>query len=470
MTFTRSLPAPANASCLVSSAATLLICIGATTEARANTPWTLQSALGTAPALKLSGSFRARYEHLDGQARPGFDSTDEAISLRTTLFAEYTLQQFRFGAEMYDSRVYIADRASAVTSNEVNALELPQLYVAGDFGNVLDQDVDATVHLGRLMINLSSRRLVAADDYRNTTSGYTGARIDLKRKAGGNATLLYTLPQRRLPDDLSSILDNDVELDRESSDLVLWGALFTTPKLAANAAVDFGYFRLNERDAPDLATRDRRLDTVTVRAFSDPTAGQFDFELEGAYQTGLIRASAAANAPDLDVAASFYRVRVGYQWAAPMRPRLAFEYDVASGDDSGRHYGRYDTLFGMRRADFSPSGIYATIGRTNLRSPGLRFEAVPSEKMEAFIMYRALWLESGTDSFATSNVRDATGSAGDFAGHQIDSRLRYWIVPQSLRFEANATWLAKGRFLREAPNAPDTGDTTYMSLNLLASF
>ena len=402
--------------------------------------------------------------------RPGFAATDEAISLRTTLFAEYTVQQFRFGAEMYDSRVYLADGDGAVTNNEVNALELPQAYVAGDFGNVLDQDVDATVHLGRLMINLGSRRLVAADDYRNTTSGYTGARIDLKRKTGGTATLLYTLPQRRLPDDMASILDNDIELDRESSDLVLWGALFTTPKLAASAAVDFGYFRLNERDAPDLATRDRRLDTVTVRAFRDPAAGQVDFELEGAYQTGQIRVSTSANAPDLDVAASFYRVRLGYQWAAPIRPRLAFEYDVASGDESGGRYGRYDTLFGMRRADFSPSGIYATIGRTNLRSPGLRFEFMPGDRTEAFIMYRALWLDSSTDSFATSNVRDATGRSGDFAGHQIDSRLRYWIVPQSLRFEANAVWLAKGGFLRDAPNAPDTGDATYLSLNLQATF
>jgi len=263
---------------LASFAAALLISFFAAREAHSTTPWTLHSALDAPPELKLSGSFRARYEHLDGQARPGFAATDAAISLRSTLFAEYTVEQFRFGAEMYDSRVYLGDRDSAVTNNEVNALELPQAYVAGDFGNVLDQEVDATVHLGRLMINLGSRRLVAADDYRNTTSGYTGARIDLKRKAGGTATLLYTLPQRRLPDDLSSILDNDIELDRESSDLVLWGALFTTPKLAGagSTAVDFGYFRLNERDAPDQATRDRRLDTVTVRAFRDPAAGRLD--------------------------------------------------------------------------------------------------------------------------------------------------------------------------------------------------
>jgi len=451
-------------------AVALLAFFGAGNDARAADRWTLHSASNAPSALKLSGSFRARYEYLDGQPRPGFDATDDLISLRTTLFAEYAFQNFRFGAEMFDSRAYLGDVGSAVGTNEVNAFELPQIYVAGDFGNVLGTEVDATVHVGRLMLNLGSRRLVSADDYRNTTSGYTGARIDFRRKAGGSATLIYTLPQRRLPDDLPSILDNDIELDRESSDLVLWGAIFTTPKLATGTFIDFGYLRLNERDAPDLATRDRRLDTVTVRAFREPAPGQLDFELEGAYQTGLIRASTAPNAADLDVAASFYRVRLGYQWAASIKPRLAFEYDVASGDDSGRHYARFDTLFGMRRADYAPSGIYATVGRANVRSPGLRFEVAPTPRMDAFILYRALWLDSRTDSFSTSSVRDATGRSGNFAGHQIDTRLRYWIVPQSLRFEADAVWLGKGRFLREAPNAPRTGDTTYLSLNVTATF
>jgi hypothetical protein len=32
---------------------------------------------------------------------------------------------------------------------------------------------------GRFTLNLGSRRLVAADDYRNTTNGYTGIRADL---------------------------------------------------------------------------------------------------------------------------------------------------------------------------------------------------------------------------------------------------------------------------------------------------
>lgn len=431
--------------------------------------WTLHSAVGAPSDLKLAGSVRLRYETLDGQARPGFNASDEILSLRTTFLAEYNLGGARIGAELYDSRAYLGDSGSPISTGEVNAMEFPQLYLAGDIPNTFGSDVSTAWQVGRFMLNLGSRRLVAADDYRNTTSGYTGGRLDLKRKAGGNATFFYTHPQRRVPDDLPSLLDNDIRFDEESSDVVLWGALVTTPRFA-DSALEIGFVRLAERDSPTLATRNRELDTPTARWFRDPAPARFDFEFEGAWQSGNVRASTAPNAAVQTVDAWFYHARLGYQWQHWMKPRLALEYDVASGDDAHRGFNRFDTLFGMRRADYAPSGIYASTGRANVKSPGLRFEFAPTARLDGFVMYRALWLESATDSFSTTNVRDPSGASGDFAGSQIDSRLRYWITPQALRFELDAVWLDKGRFLREAPNAPPTGNTTYVSLNLLASF
>jgi hypothetical protein len=445
----------------------LIVALSAPGTAEAAEPWTLHSSLDLPSAFKLSGSVRARFETLDGQARPGFNESDDIASLRTTLFAEYSSGSFRMGAELYDSRAFLGDSRSPITTGEVNALEFPQFYVAADFKG---SGLSSTAQAGRFMLNLGSRRLVAADDYRNTTAGYTGARVDFRRKAGGNLTLVYTFPQRRLPDDMSSLLDNRARLDRESSDLVLWGALATTPKFFGGSALDIGVFMLEEQDSPGLATRNRDLETPTVRWFRDSAAGQFDFELEAAWQSGEIRASTAPNAASMDVDAYFYHARIGYQWQHRIKPRLALEYDVASGDGSSPKFGRFDTLFGMRRADYSPSGIYASIGRANLRSPGVRFELAPTPRVDGFVMYRALWLESATDSFATTGVRDPQGASGNFAGHQIDSRLRYWVVPQLLRFEADAVWLKKERFLRNAPNTPKSDDTTYLSLNLTLTF
>lgn len=457
-----------SASCVSLIGATALFALGPAPAAQNS--WSLHSALAAPAELKLSGSIRARYEALDGQPRIGLDASPDLLNFRTTLFAEYDASSLRIGGELYDSRAYLSEAGSGVSANEVNALELVQAYVAKDFKNAFGTDTRLTAQAGRFTLNLGSRRLIAADDYRNTTNGYTGLRLDLKRTGGLNGTFIYVLPQRRLPDDLRSVLDNDIELDRESSDLTLWGGMVTVPKVVSGASLEGAFYALDENDQSDLATRNRKLRTGSGRIFRDPAADKWDFEIEGAYQTGTIRASTAPTAGELDVSAFFYHLEVGYQRSVGWQPHVSLEYDRVSGDDRGAHYRRFDTLFGMRRPDLAPSGIYAAVARANLSAPGVRLEVTPGPRLDAFVAYRGLWLDSRTDSFSASGVRDAAGRSGDFAGHQIDMRSRYWLIPRLLRLEADVVLLFKGRFMEGAPNAPATGDTHYASLNLTASF
>ena len=49
----------------------------------------LHEAIGSPDNLNLSGSFRPRIEVIDGQFRPEAATSDQLLSLRTTLFAEY---------------------------------------------------------------------------------------------------------------------------------------------------------------------------------------------------------------------------------------------------------------------------------------------------------------------------------------------------------------------------------------------
>lgn len=433
-------------------------------------PRTLHALVGAPEALKLSGSVRARYESLHGQARPGLDAAPDLFTLRTILFGEYDAEWRRIGVELYDCRAYLAEAGSGISTGEVNALELVQAFVGTDFRDVLGPGSNASLQAGRFTLNLGSRRLVAADDYRNTTNGYTGLRVDLKAAAGPSATLIYTLPQVRLPDDLPAILDNEVAFDRENSDLVLWGGIANFPQTLPAGALEVAYFDLRERDSAELATRNRQLHTGSVRFYRDPLPGRLDFDMEGAWQAGSIRSSTAALAPELGVSAYFYHLEAGYQATRDWKPRLSLEYDRVSGDEPGGDHNRFDTMFGMRRGEFAPSAIYAAVGRANISSPVLRIEVTPGPLVDGFLVYRALWLESRTDSFSTSGVRDASGNSGAFAGHQLDVRVRYWLIPQSLRFEVNALVIFKGDFLEDAPNAPATGDTKYLSLNLTASF
>jgi hypothetical protein len=411
-----------------------------------------------------------RYETLDGQARVGFREADRQLAIRSTLAAEYRSGPARVGGEIYDSRAYLDRTGSAISSNEVNTFELVQAYVGADLGTALGKGSSLQVQAGRIMLNLGSRRLIAADDYRNTTNSYTGIRADFKGGDGTTATLIYTLPQIRLPNDLPSVRKARMRWDRESFDLRLWGGLIAKPKSLAGATAELGYFRLQEFDSPGRPTRNRNLHTISARMIREPKPGSFDFEAEGIYQFGDVRASVATTTPLLDVSAWFAHVDAGYSFPGALKLRLSLEYDYASGDRAGGRYGRFDTLFGMRRADLAPSGIYGAVARANISTPGLRAEIAPGKRFDAFGVYRPMWLAEKTDSFSTTGVRDASGRSGSFAGHHIEGRVRCWLVPGLLRGEINGLWLIKGRFLTDAPNAPDTGDTRYLAAGILATF
>ncbi len=443
------------------------VAVGLSVPATAQTVRPAPVTAAPSDRLRLQGSIRLRFEMISGQARAGFNSSDDLLSIRTILSAEYDIDAVRIGAELYDSRAYGADDGTPLSTGEVNTLELVQAYVATSvrpFGTGSKLDLQA----GRFVVNIGSRRLVAADDYRNTTNGYTGVRADVSTASGIRTTLIYVLPQSRRPDDLASLRDQDVAIDRESFDLVLWGGTASKAKAIGPATVEFSYFHLGERDSPGRPTRDRSLDTYGGRIIRDPAIGRFDFEVEGFRQTGWTSTGLGSTAASEPVDAWFGHVDAGYSFAGPWRPRLSVEYDQASGDRPGRGNGRFDTLFGMRRADLAPSGLYNAIGRANIRSLGLRGE-VSRRSTDGLFAYRTMWLASKTDSFSTTGVRDATGRSGSFAGHQIDARVRQWIIADRLRFEIDGVMLFKGRFLRDAPNAPRR-TTRYASINVTASF
>lgn len=427
-------------------------------------------ALADDGRLNLGGEMRLRAEAIDGQARTGFDSRDTLFSMRTRLQADYDAGVVRLGAEMFDSRAYGADPGTPLSTGEVNTFELVQAYIAADIDEPWGKGTRLSLTAGRLMLNLGSRRIIAADDYRNTTNSYTGLRADLIAPKGIKATFIYTLPQMRRPDDPRDLRDNRPKIDRESFDAVLWGGLVSRDAVIGRAMLEISFYHFGERDSARLATRDRSLDTFGGRIIAEPAPGRLDYEVELLGQRGSISRSLAAGAARQAVRANFVHADIGYSFRTSWKPRLSIEFDRASGDRAGGRYGRFDTLFGMRRADLAPSGIYAAIARTNIMTPGIRLEAAPSRRLDGFLVYRPMWLAADEDAFSTTGVRDPAGRSGDFAGQQVEGRLRYWLVPQRLRLEVDGVLLAKGRFLRNAPNATPKRWTRYGSFNLTASF
>lgn len=430
-------------------------------------PPSLGQAALEAPGEGFHVSFatRERYETIENTPRTGYAPSESWWNLRTNLAASWQSGPIRIAAEITDSRVYGAQAGSVLTNNDVNPIEPTQVYISANLGAVLGKGSGLKVTAGRMALNLGSRRLVAADDYRNAANNYTGVKVDGKLAGGFAATAIYMLPMARLPDDPYGVVDNRVELDKESLSTILWGGLVNHgAKDGVLSEASFYHFR--ERDWPGHATRDRDLDTAGLRFYRAPHAGRIDGEVEAMYQWGHESASTLPTAALLDVSATFSHAHVGYSFPHGWHPRVALEFDRASGDGPGATYGRFDTLYGMRRGDFSPPGLYAAVGRANIASPALRLEAAPSKQSDLLFTWRPMWLADWHDSFSNTSVRDSSGRSGAFAGHQFDLRVRAWLIPRHVRAEWDGLILAKGRFLTNAPNAPRDGDTGYTSLSL----
>jgi len=420
----------------------------------------LERALGAPEELAVSASFRARHETIDGQFRPGLAEKSDVLLLQADILASYDAGPVRFVGEVMDSRAYDADTDSPVGTSEVNALAVVQAHLALQLGDALGRGTRADLDVGRFTMDLGSRRLSARNGFRNTTNAFTGLRGRFQSRSGVSATVFYTLPVVRLPTESGRILDNDVAADRQAFDLTFWGGIASAVVVPGAPTVEGYVFGLDESDG-ETPTRDRHLITAGARVLRGPAKGKLDYEVEGAWQTGSVRASTDASAARMDVAAWFFHASLGYRFDTPWSPRVAIAFDQASGDGSGTKYGRFDTLFGSRRWEFGPTSTFGALGRANLISPEARIEAKPGSRLDLLAAYRAAWLDSPTDAFASTGVRDPEGGSGRFAGHQIETRVRYRLVPGLLDIEAGGAILIRGRFLQDAPNANGFGDTRF---------
>ena len=88
----------------------------------------------------------------------------------------------------------------------------------------------------------------------------------------------------------------------------------------------------------------------------------------------------------------------------------------------------------------------------------------------ARLAYSAAFLASDTDSWVIAKQRDVTGQSGDFIGHTLDGRARYWVIPDSLRLDLGASIFLKGDFAKNAPNASDEDRTLFGYSALIFQF
>lgn len=442
--------------------------LAAASDSREPTSWRLDDLLKLPPTLHLGASQRIRYEHLTRSFRPDAPAHDRALALRTTLLFEWRPQPLFVGVELADSRHHFTPDEAPVNTTHVNPIDLLQGYVGATFDDVLAADATARVTLGRQTLDLGSRRLVARNRFRNTINSFFGLHTVWSAASGHELQAFVLAPVERRPTEVPRLRRNAAELDQESFNVWLAG-LSAVRRWPGGIQADAYLLGLHERDADDSATSNRRLLTPGLRLLRKPAPSTWNFELELAGQLGTAHASRAADdTTELSHLACFVHSSGGYTLPLPALPHLELLFDWASGDadpTDGRN-GRFDTLFGARRFDFGPTGIYGAFARGNLLSPGAQLDAKPFDVLSGFVSYRAVWLASARDAWTVTGLSDPSAASGSFLGHQLEVQLRFWVHPESLSLETGVTHLWLGEFATSAPGAAANGDPTYIHAEL----
>ena len=416
-------------------------------------PWRLGKALGTPSWFEVHGGIQARYESLDRKLRAGQSGENHGFFSR--LLLEMTLRDTYLDvtAELMDSRIYGEPDDASPTTGQVNTAELLQGYFAARFTDAFTPGDSLRVQFGRHTMNIGSRRLAARNVYRNTINAFTGLNAQWTSADGATGRAFYVLPINRLPGngDQQDLRDGDVRFDEERTSVRFWGLVGGSPRGPLGASLEGHLFGLDEGDATDLATRNRDLTTVGARWHKRPEEEQLHWELESNYQFGESRSSSGSTT-DLDHEASMHHLTFGYSWAGSAGLRVDGLFDFVTGDNDPTDDSneRFDTLFGVPRPEYGPTGLFRPVTRANLVSPGVRLSMRPGDRWQVMALFRANYLESKRDAWTTTGIQDPNGSSGDHIGNLSEIRVRYDLVPKSSQLEFGVAYHSAGSFAKNA--------------------
>lgn len=426
-------------------------------------PWRLQDQ-GLPDWLHLSGQMRYRVELMDNTFRAVDPGRDQMTTSRILLAAEARGERWFAGAELQDSRAWWNDDRTPLATDDVNAGEFLQAYLGARGESVMAEGDELAVYAGRMTLSMGNKRVVARNVYRNTINGFVGLRLAWRSRHGERVQAFYTSPTERLPDntDRRSLRDNDIENDEYTWDRILWGIEFSRFAVAGESLGDLYLVGYKEDGRPSQPVRKRDHLTLGGRLYKEE--GPWQWEVEAAWQWGDSRATPLpTDTNDQDHGAGLFHAELTRAFEGSRALRLFAKYTFASGDGDFRDdkSERFDTLFAARRRDFGLLGLYGPFFYANLQSAAVGFKSTlrPGLKFES--SYRPAWLADKRDVFFGTRVVDISGESGDFLGHQFDARLDWELVPGQVFLMFGAAYLNKGEFLKDAPTAPDNGDTVY---------
>ena len=413
----------------------------------------LKHMLRTPDWLDLGVEHRTRYEHMTNPFRRGEFGTNEQIPQRTRARLGLNGGPFRFLVEYQDSRTHLNEPGEFV-GNEVDENDIQQLFVSATAQNILGSGLRGDLHLGRLNLDMGRRRLVNRNGFLNTTNAFDGVHAMIGRSKTWNLRAFLTKPVVRQPTPLNEPYGQAGSL--------FWGAYYTNQQLSW-FNTDLYYLGLQDQSQ---STTQRKYSTLGLRLFKNPRVGEFDYEIESDWQVGRRGAK--------EHFAHFQHVEAGYTFNRPWQPRVVALYEYYSGtaNPRGTYDQTFDGLFGARRFDMIPTGIFGPFFRSNITGPGAQFYLQPRPGLRIYTKYRAWYLAQARDAWVGSGLQDPTGQAGNFVGQDVEIQVR-WQISLNFELEAGYDHFFKGSYIQnlaKVPGNPAADDTDYFYAQTMLRF
>ena len=394
----------------------------------------LKEVLNLPDWIDLGLENRTRFEVYDHPWRTSqpLGRTDPQIQQRTRVRIGLDRGPLSFLFEGQDSRVHLTDPADFVTTATKNEWDIVQVFVSATVKNILGTGLRTDLHVGRLTMDFGRRRLIARNDFRNTTNAFDGVHWQVAKDGVWRIRTFLVEP----------VLRDQTELDRQSKRNVFWGIYGETNRIQW-MRLNAYYFGLNDRRSA-VGSLQRTFSTFGLRLYKKSSKSQVDYEIESVWQTG--------KRDNTDHFAHFQHLSLGYTLHLPWSPRFIIYYDYASGDRNATDSmsSDFDTLFGARRFEYMPTGNFGPFFRTNISSPGWRVMVAPAEGWNVQLKQRFWYLATSRGTFASNGLRDSTGGSGNSLGHDVELRLQ-WKINDNLEFDAGYDHWFKGSYFDRLP-------------------
>ncbi|CAJ0857773.1 hypothetical protein AMST5_01050 [freshwater sediment metagenome] len=396
--------------------------------------------------LNVGLDSRARFEFRQNDYRPWTDTATSPPSSQRKLFPnslwlsrtrvyvsiQDILDPFRAVVEFQDSRAF--NSIYEYQGQEINQTDLisayGELYFKDAFGkDPRGNDRPLTVRAGRFHLELLDRRLIAENEFRNTTNNFDGFRIKIGKKDNDwDLDNFLMRPVIRYP----------YQFDRPDWQNWIYGSVFSFRQFSEYATVQpyfLGRTQYGDQLNTSTALKTHR-ETYAPGLRIYGVLGNFDYDFDinkqfgsfGRLQTAVLNGQTYDN---IEVTvphdALAWGLEAGYTFSdLAWKPRISAVYVYGSGNGSPFNYSNnnFDIFYGFNQP-FSRNDYFAW---NNIKDPKVRLEFSPAKNLLIDTAFSAYWLADAANAWDRANLFSPLGNVvgrGNFLGTEFDIRARY---------------------------------------------